>query len=362
MQVAIAGGLACRPERREPEPVSSTRAQRCIFCHGTLPSNESVEHFPVGRRVAFDPGRGRLWAVCPSCKRWNLAPFEERWEALEELEKATRDKGRVLASTENVSLIQAPGIQLVRVGNARLAEEAWWRYGSQMMRRRTRARIMKGVEWAAMIGASLATGGMFYMLGGDGLNSLLRWHKFGSTAWRGETRCIRCGAPLTELSFKKARKLHLTRDNDLDPALHLRCRSCQLRGQVGEYQLEGVVAQHVLRRVVTYHQFQGASEKQVRSATDYIDRLGAPDAVTRELSKTGLRLDAILAKDRRSQALALEIALNEENERRLLEMELAELEARWRQEEEIAAIVDGELTADLGLSHIRELIRGRDRG
>ncbi len=71
------------------------------------------------------------------------------------------------------------------------------------------------------------------------------------------------------------------------------------------------------RRVVTYHQFQGASEKQVRSATDYIDRLGAPGAVTRELSKTGLRLDAVLAKDRRAQAQALEIALNEENERRL---------------------------------------------
>ena len=337
-------------------PTPTTR--RCIFCHGTLPANESVEHFPVGRRVAFDPGRGRLWAVCPSCRRWNLAPFEERWEALEELEQAYRDTGRVLASTENVALIQAPGVQLVRVGDARLAEEAWWRYGGQMMRRRTRARIMTWAEQAAMIGASVATGGIFYLfLGGDFLNNLLRWQKFGSIAWRGESHCIRCGGPLTELSFKAARKLHITRDNDFEPALHLRCRRCQARGKVGEHQLEGVVAQHVLRRVVTHHHFQGASEKQVRSATDYIDRLGAPDAVTRELSKTGLRLDAILARDRRSQALALEIALNEENERRLLEMELAELEARWRQEEEIAAIVDGELTGDLGLSRLRKVIR-----
>ncbi|MDX1673749.1 MAG: hypothetical protein R3314_03010 [Longimicrobiales bacterium] len=74
------------------------------------------------------------------------------------------------------------------------------------------------------------------------------------------------------------------------------------------------------------------------------ERLGAPDAVTRELSTTGLPLDALLGKDRRAQALALEIALNEENERRLLAMELTELEARWRQQEEIAAIADGLLT------------------
>lgn len=338
--------------------MTSDLARRCIFCHRTLPSNAAVEHFPLGERVAFDPGRGRLWAVCPSCRRWNLAPFEERWEALEELEKAYRDRGRVLASTDNVALIQAPGVQLVRVGNARLAEEAWWRYGSQMMRRRSQARVLHWVEQAAAVGASVATGGAFWLfMGGDLLNNLRRWQKFGFTAWRGQEQCIRCGAPLTELSFKAARKLHITQDNDLDPALHLRCRKCQLRGRVGEFQLEGVVAQHVLRRVVTYHHFQGASEKQVRSATDYIDHLGAPDAVTRELSKTGLRLDALLDKDRRSQALALEIALNEENERRLLEMELAELEARWRKEEEIAAIVDGELTPIPGVDRVRTLIR-----
>ncbi|MGK7312269.1 MAG: hypothetical protein ACN0LA_08505 [Candidatus Longimicrobiales bacterium M2_2A_002] len=325
--------------------MSSAKASRCIFCHGVLPTNESVEHFRVGKRVAFDPARGRLWAVCPSCRRWNLAPFEERWEALEELEKAARDTGRVLASTENVALIDAPGVELVRVGDARLAEEAWWRYGSQMLRRRTRAQLMTWAERAAMVGVSIATGSFFYLFSnGDFVNNVRRWQKFGSVAWRGEERCTRCGFKLTELRFNATGRLHLTRDVDQDPALHMRCGSCQYQGGVGEYQFEGVVARHILRRVITRHHFKGASEKQVRSATDYIDRLGAPDAVTRELSKTGLRLDALLAKDRRSQALALEIALNEENERRLLEMELAELEARWRQEEEIAAIADGLLT------------------
>jgi hypothetical protein len=34
--------------------VSST----CIFCHANLGSNEVVEHFPIGRRLAFDAAVG----------------------------------------------------------------------------------------------------------------------------------------------------------------------------------------------------------------------------------------------------------------------------------------------------------------
>ena len=331
---------------------------RCVFCRATLPANDAVEHYPVGDRIAFDPGRGRLWAVCPSCRRWNLAPFEARWEALEELEKARVDRGRVLASTEHIALVEVPGVELIRVGSARLAEEAWWRYGSRLTARRSRARLVRASEQAVAIGASVATGGAFYwFLGGDLLNGFLRWRRFGSTAWRGSEQCIRCGGPLTELSFSSARKLHLSRDRAGDPALHLRCRRCRLRGRDGEVQIEGAAAGRLLRRVITYHHHRGASERRVRSAADYIERRGHPTEVTRELTGTGLRIDALLGKDRRTQAVALEIALNEENERRLLEMELAELEARWREEEEIAAIADGLLTPVDGLERIRRLIR-----
>lgn len=37
----------------------------CIFCYADLGSNEAIEAFPVGSRVAYDPGKGRLWSVCP---------------------------------------------------------------------------------------------------------------------------------------------------------------------------------------------------------------------------------------------------------------------------------------------------------
>ncbi len=54
----------------------------------------AIEHFPVGRRLAFDAAKGRLWVVCHHCGRWNLSPLEERWEAIEECERLFRGTTR----------------------------------------------------------------------------------------------------------------------------------------------------------------------------------------------------------------------------------------------------------------------------
>src|SRR5512142_2530040 len=125
---------------------------RCLFCHRDLPANESLEHFPVGRRVAYDPVRGRLWAVCPACHRWNLAPIEERWEALEELEKTVKDKAKLLSQTDNIALLRAGELEIVRVGRANLTEEAWWRYGLELVKRRRTYQLLT----AAGIGGVMA--------------------------------------------------------------------------------------------------------------------------------------------------------------------------------------------------------------
>jgi hypothetical protein len=50
----------------------------CLFCNAPLAANESIESFPVGRRLAFDAKKGRLWVVCPRCAQWNLSPLDER--------------------------------------------------------------------------------------------------------------------------------------------------------------------------------------------------------------------------------------------------------------------------------------------
>ena len=66
-------------------------------------------------------------------------------------------------------------------------------------------------------------------------------------------------------------------------------------------------------------------------------------------------------KDRRyrTASLALEIAANDDVERRLLELEAAALELRWKEEEALAAISDGELTP---LARLDQLVRRIRRG
>ncbi|NNK63167.1 MAG: hypothetical protein HKO98_08120, partial [Gemmatimonadetes bacterium] len=66
-------------------------AQRCLFCRKSFPANGRFEHLPRGRRIAYDPERGRLWLICGRCFRWSLLPVEDRDAALYELERAARD-------------------------------------------------------------------------------------------------------------------------------------------------------------------------------------------------------------------------------------------------------------------------------
>lgn len=70
----------------------------------------------MGSRPAFDPARGRPWAVCRACERWNLTPLEERWEAVEDCERLFRAT-RLRFSTSNIGLARIPpGLDLVRIG------------------------------------------------------------------------------------------------------------------------------------------------------------------------------------------------------------------------------------------------------
>ncbi|MEN8185388.1 MAG: hypothetical protein ABFS46_22965, partial [Myxococcota bacterium] len=86
-------------------------------------------------------------------------------------------------------------------------------------------------------------------------------------------------------------------------------------------------------------------QKHVREATDLIEAAGSPEALIRELGRGDLTLKQVgNVKKKLPRSLALEIALNDDSERRLMQLEIDAIEARWREEEEIAAIIDGELT------------------
>jgi len=136
---------------------------RCLVCSTPFEANEALAHIPLGRRLAFDPARGRLWAICHTCKRWSLAPLEERWEALEELERLTRDSARLLSQTDNIALFRSGNLDIVRVGKANLTEEAWWRYGRELTSRRERYKRLSlagSLTAGAVMVGGWATGGM----------------------------------------------------------------------------------------------------------------------------------------------------------------------------------------------------------
>src|SRR5688572_2497489 len=110
----------------------------CLFCSESLGRNDALESFPVGRRLAFDTAKGRLWVVCRSCERWNLSPLETRWEAIDEAERAFRATP-LRVSTANIGLARLKeGLELVRIGEPPSLEFAGWRYGDQFKRRRRR--------------------------------------------------------------------------------------------------------------------------------------------------------------------------------------------------------------------------------
>jgi hypothetical protein len=336
---------------------------RCLVCSGPFEANEQLEHLPLGSRLAFDPVRGRLWVVCRACRRWSLAPIEERWEALEELEKLTRDRARLLSQTDNIALLRSGPLEIVRVGRAELTEEAWWRYGRELASRRQNWNKL-GVAGTVAAGAVLlggwATGGMTmvgaWLIMGHGSETLrdgARWLRFGSSAWRGDQTCEKCGHRFRTLPYAERAALGLVPAESGKVELAARCPRCGSSAE-GGLRLRGEQAERTLRRVLAYHHFAGASERRVASAARLIEEAGSPQDLTRIVVKDGRRLGDL----QRTGGIALEIAVNEASEQRLLELELAELEAHWRREEELAAIVDGELTPLPMLESLRRRVAG----
>jgi hypothetical protein len=309
----------------------------CLFCHRPFPGNDELEQFPLGKRVAYDVQRGRLWCICEGCRRWTLAPFEERWEALEEIERSATDRGRLLHQGENIALLRVGELEVVRVGAAGLREEAWWRYGQVLQERQRNARgiVKRGralyVAWLLLLQVPV-----FGAWDGSLWIKRAKRARFGKKAWSGALECFECGAPIKELKFDDRDAIQMIPGADALPAIALKCKRCSS----GSGELRGPAAVHTLRRLLAFHNFTGADEAGVEAAVVRIERSGSPTQLLQrcvEQRVPVLRLPA-------DAVLGVEIALNEANERALLALDVAELDARWKEEETIAAIVDRELT------------------
>src|SRR3989440_8594824 len=134
----------------------------CAFCNGNLDGDGGPSGLGVGRRLAFDEWKGRLWVICPKCSRWNLAPIDDRLERIETLARVAGE-GRVAAATEHVALIRWQSYDLVRVGKPRRIELATWRYGERLKaRRREQLKFVVPVTVAALglaVAVNVAAGG-----------------------------------------------------------------------------------------------------------------------------------------------------------------------------------------------------------
>ena len=326
----------------------------CIFCHAALGANESVEHFPVGRRLAFDAERGRLWVVCRLCERWNLTPLEARWEAIEDCERAFR--GTTLrVSTDNIGLARlGDGTELVRVGQPLRPEFAAWRYGDQFGRRRRRMFVRSGLG-VAVVGGVIGGGAVvgFSVIGG------LAFYQAVRVATRAKPDATVAvindadGNPvrITRAALARARLASERQSRDWALELNGDAQSVTV--------LRGTNAIRAAALLMPAANRFGGSAAVTREAIALVEHHGHPEALFRAVAAewdglaTGYRdlpkgriefvaegARGFLARLAPAQRLALEMAANEDAERLALEGELRELEAAWRNAEEIAAIAD----------------------
>jgi hypothetical protein len=307
----------------------------CIFCHSALEGNDTIEHFPIGRRLAFDPERGRLWVVCRRCRQWNLTPTEERWEAIEECERFYRDT-RLRVSTDHIGLARlASGLELVRIGRPERPEFAAWRYGDQLGRRRRTALIRVGIGLGAL--GAIVAGGAVAGVGIGGFGWLIG--QMGERIVKGSPERVVARLPVPQVGELTVKGKHLNRlqlvtEGDDRWKLGLPYRKQMVT-------LEGDPAIQALGKLLPQLNRFGGSRDRVTEAVSLIERVPDPTrffdvAARMAMSRAKAKISALPESVR----LALEMAAHEDSERRALEGELALLEQAWKEAEEVAAIAD----------------------
>lgn len=250
----------------------------CLSCKKSLGANGVLEDFPVGRRLAFDSAKGRLWAVCRKCRRWNLTPLEERWEAIEECERLFRTI-QTRVSTENIGIARHPeGLELVRIGAPRRPEFAAWRYGDQLGERKRKSVISA----AAMLGcvgvAALFSSVILAAMPAVVMSPLL----FGASAWlhlrpAAKVRVGETGeaGPIMPRSVVKFRALDLHTIQLLphsgEPGFFVRILKSGRQAR-----FEGENARRVAAGILPLFNGWGGSTRTIQGAVEEIESSGHP--------------------------------------------------------------------------------------
>jgi len=343
----------------------------CLYCRSSLGANDFIESFPIGKRLAFDAKQGRLWVVCSACGRWNLTPLDERWQAIDDCERLFRDT-RTRVTTDQIGLCRlGDHTELVRIGAPLRPEFAAWRYGRRFVQRRVRSQLAAGGATVAagvgvlavgagamafapllapavalfgqfsiiVIPAAMAVAGSVPALGALAAREyVLHGRVVGRFTRQGKIVTVRA-------KHAAAAELRVARHDS--PAVTL-----DVPHDDGWAHFDGLEAMQAAGTILAGANHLGASASHVRGAVRLVEELGDANGYLISASALGgsrnARMTSVLNVWRRlgtmrlssTEALALEMSLHEESERRALEGELALLAAAWQEAEELARVAD----------------------
>ncbi len=314
----------------------------CVYCGASQPSGPPWAP-GEGLRLAYDPLRGRLWTVCPACSRWNLTPLEARWESLEACERAVRDRGTVLLTTANLSLVAVGEGELIRVGEPPRREFVAWRYGKTLPSPESRPGFLtrllsrlpqppvEGYDpYGQVLRAPPPTGWVAspFLEDASALSYLFRHVPFSPA-------CPSCGGlmPLEPWNFARVR---LVREGE-GPGVLAVCGRCD-----EEVIVSLTRSRPVLRLGLGIVTPPSTLREVARRAAEEVDRGGGGQELIGILSRQTSTLGELSPVVRAGLLISLdEVA------------EAEALEAEWREAEEMAAIMDGELSRVPGFQEFR---------
>jgi len=108
------------------------------------------------------------------------------------------------------------------------------------------------------------------------------------------------------------------------------------------HEIGGSEAETVLRKILAYQHITGATEETIEDASRVIESVGSAEAFEAQVTK---ELRSLWGMGK-THSIALEISVNDSVERRIMESELQALEFMWKREEDLARIIDEQLTPE----------------
>lgn len=298
-----------------------------------------------------------------------------RWETLEGWEGAVRARGVTLLETEHLTLVRVDDGEVVRVARPSMPEWGAWRYGDRIPRAVRRPGLLRRMLWSlpdmplegydpygltGPMGGVGGSGGPSQWLASPFLERATSLTlAFASVPFA--PRCPSCGGPLPlnpwefqEVTFRLSgevvmessregggnRAPHEITDPRAAVGLEARCAHCGDRVLIPLSE-----ARPALRLGLGILDSDEASRKVGEEAGRGLVQVGGGPALLAGLGRIGAPLGELARPERVALAMALDA-----------QAEAEALEAEWREAEEIAAIMDGELTQVEGFRTFRRRI------